>query len=71
MDANLLTICVDLTKEFGSSSFGKTIVVAGTPSRSPGLPPVRIIFDADAEEPVELTDQMWEEERREFHEGLS
>jgi hypothetical protein len=30
VDANILTIKVDLTKEFGPSSSGKTIIIAST-----------------------------------------
>jgi len=30
VDGNILTIKVDLTKEFGSSSSGKTIIIAST-----------------------------------------
>ena len=30
VDGNILTITVDLTKEFGPSSSGKTIIVAST-----------------------------------------
>lgn len=30
MDGNILTIKVDLTKEFGPSSSGKTIIIAST-----------------------------------------
>ncbi len=30
IDANILTIKVDLTKEFGPSSSGKTIIIAST-----------------------------------------
>jgi len=30
VDANVLTIKVDLTKEFGPSSSGKTIIIAST-----------------------------------------
>ncbi len=30
VDANILTVKVDLTKEFGPSSSGKTIIIAST-----------------------------------------
>jgi hypothetical protein len=30
IEANILTITVDLTKEFGPSSSGKTIIIAST-----------------------------------------
>ena len=32
---NILTITVDLTKEFGPSSSGKTIIIASTAGNSP------------------------------------
>lgn len=44
MDGNILTIKVDITKEFGPSSSGKTIIIASTEGNQsvPGKEDVKV-----------------------------
>ncbi|MHB8765679.1 MAG: hypothetical protein ACYDA8_15285 [Deferrisomatales bacterium] len=44
VEGNLLTIRVDLSKEFGPSSSGKTIIIASTEGNAPipGRPDVQV-----------------------------
>ncbi|MCX5991379.1 MAG: hypothetical protein NTZ04_03490 [Chloroflexi bacterium] len=43
VDGNTLTITVDLTKEFGPSSSGKTIIIASTEGNFPLLGRTEVI----------------------------